>query len=732
MTTSPLHRHLASCSLFGDVPAERLAALEPGLARVDLPAGHDLVREGDPGDTMYVLVQGTLDVYVQTAAGGRAKLDLLRPGASVGELALITAQVRTATVTAREPAVLVELSRADFERLAGDQPGLYETVVRQAAPRLQRVQLGPVLEAWVGELESEELRDLQDRVQWVHLASGQTLFDQGDTSDGMYLVVSGRIRASRSLDDGSVASVEVGRGGSIGEIGLISDAPRAERAVALRDSHVVRITRNVAGQHPSFLIHAARTLVARTRLGGRTRQRPRTVAVQPVNPDAPGRAVADALARELSGSGRAAMVDAVQIDDVLGRRDACQAEPGSALDPVLTHWLNERETELDHLVFACDATDSPWTRRALRQADVVLLVAAASADPGIRQVERVARELCRDVQLALVHPDDTQRPEGTVRWLASRHGTTHHHVRLGDPRDLGRLARRLTGRAQGLVFSGGGARGYAHIGLIRALQERDVAIDMIGGTSMGAVVGGGFALTGEYDACYRAAASFGDPKRLLDRTLPIVALNRSRAVTELYRTMFGEARIEDLWTPFLCVSANLTRAEPVVHETGPLWEAVRASSAIPGVFTPLVRDGDLLVDGGVMNNFPVDLMRERVGAGIVIGSNAYAQNARQERYDIGTSVSGWDVLRQKLLPFGRKKHYPSMLSTLMRATSLSSKHLGEAAFALADLTIRYPTEDFGTLDFDRYDELIAIGYHVAQEVLEAWAPPDADGALRAA
>ena len=111
--------------------------------------------------------------------------------------------------------------------------------------------------------------------------------------------------------------------------------------------------------------------------------------------------------------------------------------------------------------------------------------------------------------------------------------------------------------------------------------------------------------------------------------------------------MFNDEQIEDLWIPFFCVSANLTRAELVVHEIGPLWDAVRASTTTLGIFTLIVYRGDVLVDGGVMNNFPVNLMRERVGTGTVISSNAYARGSKDETYSFGPGVSGWKALLQR-------------------------------------------------------------------------------------
>ncbi len=192
--------------------------------------------------------------------------------------------------------------------------------------------------------------------------------------------------------------------------------------------------------------------------------------------------------------------------------------------------------------------------------------------------------------------------------------------------------------------------------------------------------------------------------------------------------MFGEARIEDLWTPFKTLSTNMTRVKPEIHDRGLLWRAVRASVAIPGVFTPILSDrGHVLVDGGVMNNFPVDLTREMVGDGAVIAANAYgeidetAKAAPSDRYAFGDSISGWKALRDRVNPFARSKtRAPSIMRTLMRSTGVTSKHLMGEMRELADVVVNYPTHDYSSLDFDDYEAIIALGYASADAEIGAW------------
>ncbi|HLU82132.1 MAG TPA: patatin-like phospholipase family protein, partial [Trueperaceae bacterium] len=387
-----------------------------------------------------------------------------------------------------------------------------------------------------------------------------------------------------------------------------------------------------------------------------------------------------------------------------------------SLDASLTHWLNELESENAYLIFIVDADSSePWRERSQRQADQVLLVADAVFRP-----QEAKSTTPHGAQLVLLHPAGTQAPSGTAAWLERTGVAEWHHVRAGDAFGVPRLVRRLTGRGVGLVFSGGGARAYAHIGLLRAVQELDIEIDVLGGTSMGALIAASFAFKYDWAEVERGAVMFGDKKRLLDNTLPLVAITKSQGVTTTFKTIFGDEHIEDLWTPFVCLSANLVEAVPVEHTRGPIWEAVRASSAIPGVFTPFVRDGHLLVDGAVMNAFPVDLMRTMVGNGTVIASSTMAKSPSREPYDFGPSVSGWSALAQYLKPRKRRIRYPTMIKTLMEATSVGSKHQSLTARTLADIVVEMPVQGFGKLEFSRHEELIELGYRYALVELSAW------------
>jgi NTE family protein/lysophospholipid hydrolase len=358
-------------------------------------------------------------------------------------------------------------------------------------------------------------------------------------------------------------------------------------------------------------------------------------------------------------------------------------------------------------------------------ADRVLIVGRAGADPAPGDVERAFNKLGLKTraELVLVHPDATERPPGTLAWLEQRHATAHHHVRLGNDRDLRRVARRAAGRAVGLVLGGGGARGFAHVGALRALEEAGMEIDAVGGTSIGALVSAAYAAGISVDRMHELAQSFASPKKLLDRTLPVVALMVGRKITGLYRTVFGELLLEDLWTPCFGVSSGLSRARAVIHRTGPVWKIARASTALPAIFPPLLDDdGEVLVDGCVMNNMPLDVMRAQCEGGTVLGINPMPTRDKLKNYSFGSSISGWRALLARFGIMASGMRAPMIIGSVMRATEINSANrMRQVPFRqLADLLIEPPVEAYAILAFDKYAPIIEIGYQATRAQVAEW------------
>ena len=559
--------------------------------------------------------------------------------------------------------------------------------------------------------------DAADHYQ--RLDGGDTLCRQGDPADALWVVTRGRLHVILETDGGHVRLVDtVGRGALVGEMALLLDEPRTATLVAARDTELIRISRDefnrLLDSHPAVAQAVARLLGER--LKRTTRQEPRrseraTIAVLPLTADVDARACAE---RIVAGFGARADEVCLVTPEMV---DRLRTEAGAANDDVLLRWMSDLEDRFRYVVYVNDPDRPAWAIRCLRGSDVMLLLARADADPALSAAERALSQADRHrtpIELVLLHPSGGPRISGTARWLDGRQVARHHHVRLDVPDDYARVGRFASGRAVGLVLSGGGARGLAHIGVIRALAERGVPIDTIGGASMGAIVGALCASGLDAEAVEaRLRAEYVD-HRDYDYTLPIVALSSAAGSVRRMKRLYGDRGIEDLPLRYFCMTTNLSRAEAVIVDRGPAWRAVRTSSSIPGLQPPIVEGGDLLVDGGLLNNLPADVMRQR-GAGIVVGVD-FTPGIDLRTSEEGTaSMSGWAALWRRL---ARRPPFPSVVDIMSRTALVGCIRDAARMRAACDLFVTPPVESYAMNDFGEIDRLVAAGYEAAKAVLD--------------
>jgi NTE family protein len=528
-------------------------------------------------------------------------------------------------------------------------------------------------------------------LEWMSLPGGRLLFEAGSPADSVYFVVSGCLGV---YGPGGELIGRIAAGETVGEMGLIVSRPRRATVRALRDSELALLSagtfERVLLGHPEAILRLARLTVSRLDEREAEQRRvmtPRTLAIVPLDEGVDLAGESESLVNALAQAGRT---------DLVSRQRAGSHSP---------QWFHERESRNDFVVYAADPGDTPWTRLCLRQADVVLLAARAAGEvagwPGSAWQDGAMRR----AELLLLHEG---KPMGGAagRWKAALPGIAHHHVR--GPADYERIVRLLTGRAVGLVLSGGGARGFAHLGVVRALREHRVPIDIVGGTSMGGILAAGVASDwSDEELASRFKRSFVDTNPLSDFTLPLVSLVSGRKVGMLLRNEFGDIDIEDLPLPFFCVSSNLTTGRTAVHQQGPLWRWLRASVAIPGVLPPVFQGGEVFVDGGAMNNLPVDVMRAK-GRGPVIGVDCGMDRAFTTDVDATESPSVW-----KLFGGRGRRHLPNILQILWRAGMVNSTTATLERRLQSDLLITPALESLDLLDWKGFERAIEIGYRDA-------------------
>ena len=597
-----------------------------------------------------------------------------------------------------------------------------------AAPQIPDERVLEVLRASgvFGGLGEHVLQDLGRLLELQFVPGGRIVYREGDPATTMFFLISGRLRVSRRDRSGALQLYnEIRPGESVGEAGLILQQPRAADITALRDSTLAMLSRvdfeTVFALHPLALNRVfSQAIFNHLRHASQVveRRHAQIFVVCPMEPGAYSREVASGLTKAFGQIGRAYHV---------------APEMESTLDPNATAgWqgrdrYDELEEQFDFLVYEADGNSTAWTRRAFRQADQVIFVADAAGSPKVGEMEhRLSDEpgfAMKRKHLVLLHPAQAPDPRELSHWRDGREFERVYPVRQKDAGDYARLARFLNGTAVGVVLGGGGARGFAHLGVLRALEQSGRVIDLIGGNSMGALIGAQYACGASLDEIRERTMRFA---RGGERpTIPVISIVSGRRVERDLRKMFGERSVDALWRPFFAAACNLSRACTTVQDSGPLWRAVLASNSPVGIFPPVLHNGDLLVDGAILENVPVGAMRLRLGTPL------------EKRRGNGTIIAidvdvqdymGVDPALVRLSPWSTVKGYfrrgvsasPGIADILYRAGHIGGLNQRARTIAQSDHYLEPPVAAFPLMAYRRGAEIAEVGYRYAMKEIEQW------------
>jgi EmrB/QacA subfamily drug resistance transporter len=519
----------------------------------------------------------------------------------------------------------------------------------------------------------------------IELPAGSWLFREGDAADGMYLIESGRVEVV--AQDRAVR--QLGAGELVGELAVLTGGLRSAGIRAARDTVLSRISgdrfRETVVSDATALLHVATAMAERLQTvtpPQRPESSPSVVAVIGVGPGAAVGGVAEALTAEL----------------------ACTLDV-ARLEQATADGLERAERDHDVVVLVADggtgpaSVDEEWRSFCLRSADRVVTVIGPAVPPVPDAVD--PRLVGGHLVWSGVRPARDER----LAWHAALEPSTWHHVDPAAPRlGAGPLARRLARRSPALVLAGGGARAFAHIGVLQVLEEAGLEFDRVAGTSSGAMAAALWA-TGRSAAEVDAALynEFVRGRLLGDYTVPVSGLIKGRRVAAGLQRQVGDLLIEELDRGFACVSVDLLAKRTVVHRTGPLADAVFASVRLPVVFSPMRLGNTLHIDGTVLDNLPVGAVAERDEGPIVA-------------VDIGASGAP----RR-----GGRPRMPSTGETLMRTLLLGGADNLARARDRADLVISPRTDGVGMLEWHELDTARAAGRAAAEAAL-----PEVEALLR--
>lgn len=568
------------------------------------------------------------------------------------------------------------------------------------------------------DLAPEALDALARRFEVEELRGGRMLFREGDVPDFLYVVVTGRLQAQHA--DGHVVG-EIGRGEPVGEMAMLSGETRGADVVALRDSVLLRINRaallDAVSRQPSALLALCSTIARRSRRSTRgasldAARGNRTIAVigsqrgmrLPLHVD-----WLRAGLREIDSAVKC--IGAADVDKQFGDGAAQTAFGAGEQHRILNDWLGRRELSSRHLVLWSDVPGEQWAERCLRQSDrVVVVVGCDGGQPPVSLARTLRQHAPRTpVDLLVLRPDGAAAGD-ILEWRTLLGARAHYFVRPEVQADYDAVARQLSGHGLGLVFGGGGARGFAHIGLVRAMEELGLRADLLGGTSMGAFFAALHASGADSREMLRIGrATFVDRNHLNDYVWPSVSLIRGRKFLRQLRSIFGDTRIEELRLPYFCVSTNLTRARQQVHDLGPLAVWTGTSMCVPGLAPPVVWNGELLADGAIANCLPVDVMHA-LGRGPIIASDVAAEGGLDAPGVLGPDPEA--LLHRHGNPSG-----VSLFALLAGGFATTRDNGPNTHGELADLRLQMPVQGVRMFDWAAIEALVERSYRHAHEAL---------------
>ncbi|KAM8828390.1 patatin-like phospholipase domain-containing protein 7 [Spinachia spinachia] len=749
----------AKKDLLGIIQLQNPGLLDGRVTLHQVKAGAVVACQGDQEVSIQFVISGLLHVYQRMIDREKeTRLFVTHPGELVGQLAVLTGEPLIFTVRALRDCSFLSISKSHFYEIMRVEPKVVLNVAHTVVRRM-----------------SSFVRQIDFALDWMAVEAGRAVYRQGEKSDSTFIVLSGRLRSVILKEDGKKELIgEYGRGDLIGVVETLTHQNRATTVHAVRDSELAKLPEGALSsikrkfpQVVTRLIHllgqkilqqvngplTARSLALHTPGSkwdaGSQASNLSTVTVLPVSEEVPLTAFTLELQHALIAIGPTLLLTSDVIKQRLG---------AAALDSVheyrLSSWLGQQEDLHRIVLYQTDYTLTPWTQRCIRQADCIIIVGLGDQDPAVGGLERMLEgsAVRAQKQLVLLHREDGPPPKGTVDWLNMRSWISRH-LHLSCPRrvfskrslpkllelyqrvfekpadrhsDFSRLARVLTGNVIALILGGGGARGCSQVGIMRALCEAGIPVDLIGGTSIGSLMGAIYAEDRNHSRMRMRAKEWAMEmtsvfKKFLDLTYPVTSMFSGAAFNTSISNVFKSKQIEDLWIPYFNITTDITSSAMRVHTDGSLWRYVRASMSLSGYLPPLCdpKDGHLLMDGGYINNLPADVARS-MGAKVVIAIDVGSRD-ETNLTNYGDSLSGWWLLWKRLNPLAEKVMVLNMAEIQTRLAYVCCVRQLESVKS-SDYCeyIRPPIDRYRTLEFGKFDEIAEVGYQHGKTVFDVW------------
>ncbi len=690
---------------------------------VSIKAGATLFTQAKVNDAFFRLIKGAVSVQIniegQLFTVATYSLAQLNQTTWFGELPTTKTSVYSYQLSCIED---TEFERFDWRALDNkDQQA--EHLLGCFSHPLLRVRQARALYQCMQNVSSvistQFLEAMLQHCQFVNVDPNHVIFKQGDAGTSAYFLLNGKLSAYVGNNETKVG--EISRGELFGEMAVISGEERSATIIASRHSELAQLStdsfRALSEQFPQLNQAVINILMARLKTQNERLDRQ----------NKPKNKVIVSLSRHQQED----LCPLQEVDQALNKQGVETVSSQTMLKDIdeklsyddiaphrVTAYLEAKETNNRLNLFTSYFDEIEWSHHCLQKADEIWLL-VNSAEPTEDITSRLSPFLCQPywrnltINLILTHKNTAFKE--TDKWISCIDADNCFHMIVRNPNSVARIARQLSEKANSLVLGGGGAKGFAHIGVIRALEEANIPIDSVGGTSIGAVMGGWVAMGFDAQQMTEAVQQyFVSINPLGDYTLPIISLSKSSRLDTLLHRSYKERNIEDLPLPFFCISSDLSTAQEKCHENGKLWRAVRASLAIPGIITPAIENGHFLVDGGLLNNLPCDLMNQRSNGPVLAIDVTDINNFDTQ---LSSMPNPWSTAWKKWIS-RQKVTVPTIIETLFRSSMLASYNKRNDNIRKVDYYIQPDVKDYGILDFTQATQIIEKGYVMGLSIIE--------------
>lgn len=580
------------------------------------------------------------------------------------------------------------------------------------------------------EVKDDIYEALLSQFEKLYIEPGEALFHQGDIPENFYILVNGKLSASFSTGKAKPKIVGyIHPGESVGELGALSNDPRSLDIIAVEKSFLLKLPsdtfKKLCRQYPSILFETVSPLVNRSReviKALSTSEKKKHIAILPANKDIDLKEF-EVHIKETLGHYKKVII-LTENNDTNDTNDTKNS---------VEKRIAEAEATNHVILYLLKSYETPLSKACWEKLSKIYVIGDGDAPPHVCRYtleklrnSRYLIEVRRELILLYKHH---VTPIYTSKWLALGTFFLHHHIQEKDKHDYQRLLRFMRGKAIGVVLSGGGARGWAHLGALKALIEADIPIDAIGGTSAGAIIGSLYArnknlkmIHEEFDDLLATTSNVVTWRNLC---WPAISLFNCKDFTLEAQSLFQNIQIENLAIPYFCITCNLGLYKEVVHRSGLLWERIRASTAVPGLVPPMIINGDLHIDGGVINNLPVNVMREILGAeSKIIAIELISHTLDNKKYYFPPTLTFKEAFLAKLRLGFKSYKFPPFLDMFIKSLLIGSSVKQEENALTADLLIKPHTAKYSMLKVSKKqsEELLRIGYKATIRKLNSWDP----------